>query len=150
MQNLAVSLLVFLSVSQAAFAKPPNILFVFTDDQAPWALGFTKDGHPAADTPHMNQLASDGAYLPNSFTITPVCSPSRASLMTSRYGTEVGITDWIKPVARFFKDNPEDQPGLDPSLPTFPGQLAKAGYATGLIGKYHLEEHRRIGDEVGG
>ncbi|HCK55440.1 MAG TPA: N-acetylgalactosamine 6-sulfate sulfatase, partial [Planctomycetaceae bacterium] len=110
-------------------ADQPNILFIFTDDQAPWALGAS--GNSLARTPHMDRIAREGAYLPNAYTVTPVCSPSRASLMTSRYGTEVGITDWIHP-------GREAQLGLDPGLPVWPRQLQKAGYHTGLIGKWHL------------
>ncbi len=110
-------------------AAQPNILFIFTDDQAPWALGVS--GNRLAKTPHMDRIAREGAYLPNAYTVTPVCSPSRASLMTSRYGTEVGITDWIHPRS-------EAQLGLDPKLPVWPRQLQKAGYHTGLVGKWHL------------
>ena len=110
-------------------AAQPNILFIFTDDQAPWALGVS--GNRLAKTPHMDRIAREGAYLPNAYTVTPVCSPSRASLMTSRYGSEVGITDWIHPRS-------EAQLGLDPKLPVWPRQLQKAGYHTGLVGKWHL------------
>lgn len=110
-------------------AERPNILFILTDDQAPWALGVS--GHPDARTPHMDRLFRGGAYLVNCFTPTPVCSPSRASIMVSRYGSEVGVTDWI---------NPREEPnlGLDTSLVTWPERLADAGYRTGLIGKWHL------------
>ncbi|MCA8991610.1 MAG: sulfatase-like hydrolase/transferase [Planctomycetaceae bacterium] len=110
-------------------AERPNILFILTDDQAPWALGLS--GHPHAKTPHLDELFKSGAYLTNCFTVTPVCSPSRASLMTSRYGSELGITDWIKP-------QNEEQLGLDPTLPTWPKLLHDAGYQTALIGKWHL------------
>ena len=110
-------------------ATEPNILFIFTDDQAPWALGVS--GNSLAVTPHMDRIAKEGAYLPNAYTVTPVCSPSRAALMTSRYGTEIGITDWIHP-------RNERELGLDPSLPVWPRELQKAGYKTGLVGKWHL------------
>ena len=79
----------------ASAADRPNILFIFTDDQASWTVG--AHGHPHAKTPHMDRLIREGANLANSFTVTPVCSPSRASLMTSRYGSELGITDWLHP-----------------------------------------------------
>ncbi|MCB9767659.1 MAG: sulfatase-like hydrolase/transferase [Candidatus Omnitrophica bacterium] len=73
----------------------PNIIFVMTDDQAPWDLGCS--GNPEAHTPNMDRFFSQGVMLKNCFAVTPVCSPSRAALMTSRYGTELGVTDWINP-----------------------------------------------------
>ena len=112
-----------------AAADRPNILFIFTDDQAPWALGLS--GHPYAKTPNLDELFNRGAYLQNSFTVTPVCSPSRAALMTSRYGTELGITEWINPAR-------EPYLGLDPKTTTWSEVLQQAGYKTGLLGKWHL------------
>jgi len=120
---------VCLSAGSAMAADRPNILFLFTDDQAPWAMGAA--GHPHAKTPNMDRLVREGAYLVNSFTTTPVCSPSRASLMTSRYGSELGITDWIRP-------GQEDALGLDPKTITFAEALQSSGYKTGLVGKWHL------------
>ena len=113
----------------APAADKPNILFVYTDDQAIFTV--SSSGHPHAQTPHMDRLVNEGANLVNSFTVTPVCSPSRASLMASKYGSEVGITDWIHP-------NNEPDLGLDTAVPTFPVSLKKAGYTTGLVGKWHL------------
>ena len=110
-------------------ASQPNILFVYTDDQAAWALGLS--GHPHAATPNMDKLFRRGAYLPNSFTVTPVCTPSRASLITSRYGSELGLTDWLHP-------RREPLHGLAADAVTWPALVRAAGYRTGLVGKWHL------------
>jgi len=118
-----------ISAKRSDATSKPNILFVFTDDQASWTI--SAHGHPHAKTPHMDRLIREGANLVNSFTVTPVCSPSRASLMTSRYGSELGITDWLHP-----RNEPEM--GLDPETLTFPKVLAGAGYRVGLVGKWHL------------
>jgi choline-sulfatase len=112
-----------------AGAPRPNILFLMADDQAPWAMHSA--GDPNAFTPNMDRLAKGGARFTNAFTPTPVCSPSRASLMTGRYGSELGITDWIHP-------QNDKGLGLDARFPTWPQLLANTGYQTGLIGKWHL------------
>jgi len=115
--------------AQPKAARRPNIVFIYTDDQGPWALGAS--GNPQAKTPNLDRLFAEGAYLVNAFTSTPVCSPSRASLVTSRYGTELSITDYIN-------HRKEPELGLDPKTVTWPEVLAKAGYTTGLVGKWHL------------
>src|SRR5271169_982747 len=61
----------------------PNIVFLCTDGQAQWALGAY--GNRDIKTPHLDSLAKRGAIFRNAFTVTPVCSPSRAALVTSRY-----------------------------------------------------------------
>ena len=113
----------------SAASSRPNIVFIMADDLAPWTLGIA--GNHQVPTPNMDRIAREGAYYPQAFTPTPVCSPARASIMTSRYGTELGITDWINPQA----DGPL---GLDAKFLTWPHLLQQSGYATGLFGKWHL------------
>jgi uncharacterized sulfatase len=114
----------------AADADKLNIISVVTDDQARWAVGAY--GNREVRTPHMDRLSREGARFLNAFVPTPVCSPSRASFLTGRYGTQLGITDWIAP--------PEADAGL--GLPakavTWPQVLQRHGYRTALVGKWHL------------
>jgi uncharacterized sulfatase len=107
-----------------------NVISIVTDDQAQWAVGAY--GNKECRTPTLDRLAKDGARFLNAFVPTPVCSPSRASFMTGRYGTQLGITDWIAP------QEADAGMGLPVDAVTWPQILQKNGYATALIGKWHL------------
>ncbi len=135
--TLYFSLLYCLITPSFAHAQEiqPNIIFIYSDDQAAWTLGVS--GNPDAHTPNLDQLAREGAYLTNSFVTTPVCSPARASIMTSRYASEYNILDFIAQPGHVLYD-PNNPVGLDPKSITFAEVLKLSGYTTGLIGKWHL------------
>ena len=123
---LTFALLALGMLAAKSEAARPNILFILTDDQAPWALGLS--GHPHANTPNLDKLFKQGMWLKKAYVVTPVCSPSRAALMTSRYGSELGIRDWIHP-------GKEPKLGLEPKTVTWTETMQQAGYHTGLVGK---------------
>jgi hypothetical protein len=103
-------------------ARPPNIVFVLVDDMR-WDE-VRAAGHPFIETPNMDRLAREGARFLNAFATTPLCSPSRASLLTGQYAHTHGIVDNTARASH--------------QLPTFPRALAQAGYRTGFFGKWHM------------
>lgn len=110
--------------------KKLNIISIVTDDQGRWGLGAY--GNKETRTPHMDRLGREGARFINAFVATPVCSPSRASFMSGRYGTQVAITDYLAP-----NENAAGM-GLSQDALTWAQVLQRHGYVTALIGKWHL------------
>ena len=111
------------ALARKAGAKPRNLVFILTDDHRYDALGFLKR-QSFVQTPHLDELARGGVYLPNAFVTTALCSPSRASILTGRYAHGHRVVDNNNPV-------PAD-------LVFYPQYLQKAGYATAMIGKWHM------------
>ena len=126
----AALLVVLVAPVHAAEAPRLNIVSIVTDDQSEWSIGAY--GNKESRTPNMDRLARDGVRFVNAFTCTPVCSPSRASFLTGRYGTRLGVTDWITP------KQGKDGVGLPTKTVTWPKILQQQGWRTGLIGKWHL------------
>ena len=111
----------------------PNILVVVVDDLRWDELGAA--GHPYVKTPNIDRIAREGARFTNAFATTPLCSPSRASLLTGLYARTHGIVDNTDRSARSHQ------------LATFPRVLQGAGYETAFIGKWHMgvDDSRRPG-----
>ena len=112
----------------------PNIVFIMSDDQGAWAWG--QGGHADALTPNLDRLRGQGAHLANYFVTCPVCSPARASMLSSRYPTELGIIDYLG-------GSVDPNIGLDPELPTWPKLLDEGGYDSAFFGKWHVGSQDR-------
>ncbi len=105
-------------------ARRPNVLLIITDDQGYGDLGY--HGNPVIRTPNLDRLARDSASFKH-FYVSPVCAPTRASLMTGRYNYRTGVTDTYLGRAL-----------MHPDEVTLAEMLSAAGYATGIFGKWHL------------
>ena len=108
-------------------AEHPNIVFIMTDDQGYWDTGAT--GNPHIDTPNMDLLAAEGVQL-RRYYAAPVCSLTRAGIMTGRYYLRTGLYN-----TRFGGDS------LGKDEITIADLLRKSGYRTGLFGKWHLGKY---------
>lgn len=127
----AASILCSRADANAALAPRPNILFILADD-----MGWADPSYHGSEikTPNLDKLAASGAKL-EQFYVQPVCSPTRASLMTGRYpmrhGLQVGV---VRPWAQY---------GLPLDERTLPQALREAGYETAITGKWHLGHFER-------
>ena len=116
-------------MSEATAADKPNIVFVFTDDHAIQTIGayggrlseFCKQHNI---TPNIDKLATEGGLFVNSMCANSLCSPSRAAILTGLHGHANGVMTLGRPIAD--------------GLWTYPETLAKSGYQTAVVGKWHL------------
>ncbi|MBY0514386.1 MAG: sulfatase-like hydrolase/transferase [Gemmataceae bacterium] len=122
-----------------AAERPPNVVLILADDLGWRDLGCY--GSTFFKTPHVDRLAAGGLRFTDYYAACPVCSPTRASLLTGKYPQRFDLTDWL-PGRPDRPDQMLKQPALRQELPLEEVTIAEAlkanGYATGLIGKWHL------------
>lgn len=120
-------------IKGSAFAqknnRQPNIIFILADDLGWGELGCY--GNSFNETPNLDKLATQGLRFTQAYAAAPICSPTRASLMTGQYPARVKITDFLPA---------KTERWLDPAkYITINEALSKAGYHTGMFGKWHLD-----------
>lgn len=109
----------------------PNVIFILSDDQGPWAAGCY--GNAEIRTPNLDRLAAEGVVFDRFFCASPVCSPARASLLTGRIPSQHGIHQWLH--------HENMGPGARQLLAdevAYTDVLARHGYTCGLSGKWHM------------
>jgi len=124
---------------QAQEKLPPNVVFILVDDLG-WAD--VKCNHPNSfyETPNIDLLAREGVRFTDAYASCPVCSPTRASILTGKYPARLNITDWIPgddPKNRKLL-GPQDEHQLPLGEQTIAEVLKEEGYATGFFGKWHI------------
>ena len=122
------------SITRLNSAEKPNIIFILADDLG-WAeLGCY--GNKFNETRNFDKLASQGMRFTEAYAAAPVCSPYRAALITGQYPARLGITDYLRP---------NDAKHLSTEYVTIAEMLRRAGYKTGIIGKWHLTGYANHG-----
>ena len=112
----------------AAEARRPNIILILVDDQGYYDMGCY--GATEFDTPRIDALAAKGVRLTDYYAAAPICSPSRAGLLTGCYPRRIGMATWVQ--------RADSKRGIHPEELTIAELLRANGYATACIGKWHL------------
>lgn len=133
--------------------KKPNIVFFLVDDLGWRDLGCF--GSTFYETPNVDKLAAQGKKFTNAYAACPVCSPTRASIMSGKYPARINLTDWIPGRQAGSRANepankvvpPEFQLFMSLDEVTIAEALKEAGYETGFFGKWHLGQTKEYWPE---
>tara|TARA_R110002049_G_scaffold116110_1_gene268451 strand:+ start:9780 stop:11207 length:1428 start_codon:yes stop_codon:yes gene_type:complete len=133
--NITLYILLFLSIVSctnhpSVKNDKPNIIIIFTDDQGYQDIGCF--GSPDIETPNLDKMAQEGIRLTDFYAAQPICSASRAGLLTGCYPNRLGVHGAFMP---------NSNRGLNPSETTIAEMLKGIDYKTGILGKWHLGDH---------
>jgi len=127
-----VALLIFVvliwSAQVTRAAERPNIIFILVDDLGYYDLGCY--GGDEFDTPRIDRMAREGIRLSDYYAAAPICSPSRAGILTGCYPRRVGLATWVQ--------RADSNIGIHPDELTLAELFKAEGYATACVGKWHL------------
>ena len=126
------ALLLLLASDLAFAAKPPNVVFILTDNHGAWTLGCY--GNKDIRTPNIDRLAAEGMLFTRAMSSNPVCSPTRATYLTGLIPSQHGLHSFLD---NKYMVGPEAYYALK-EFQTLPGILHSQGYVCGLSGKWHL------------
>ena len=129
-----LALTVFIFASGTLQAGKPNFILIFADDQGYGDLSCF--GSKTIDTPNIDRIAKEGRKFTSFMVASPVCTPSRAALLTGCYPKRVGMHQHV-----LF---PASTKGLNPKEHTIADHLKGQGYATACFGKWHLGHHKQV------
>lgn len=127
-------------------AAAPNVIILNIDDMGFADLSPYNTDSIQADTPTANRLANEGLRFTNFYSASPICSPSRAGLLTGQYPSRWGINSFIDNRANNLSRDTQDFLSLD--APMIARTLQQAGYATANVGKWHLGGGRDVGYDL--
>ena len=131
----ALLLALVFALSVRAADRPPNLVFILTDNQGAWTLGCY--GNPDIRTPHIDQLAGEGIRFTRALSSNPVCSPTRATFLTGLIPSQHGVHSFLDPK---YMMGPEAYNTLR-EFTSIGEVLRDSGYVCGLSGKWHLGDN---------
>ena len=151
MNLLKLLILCFLLISSihAQRTEKPNVILFLVDDLGYTDLGFT--GSTFYETPNLDALARKAVFFDNAYAANPVCSPTRASILTGKYPSRIGLTNHSGSAGARGPKYQLEPPSVKGNMPindlTLGEAFKKHGYVTAHVGKWHLQAHHQKGSE---